>query len=125
MDREETQVSRALIWMPWYFLNRFIESTRACEEILGRPPTTIEIFYQVSNTYGRVVNNMYEVGAILYSLLREDLIYADEHCYTYTCVKKEGYYSYSDFFQMKFGSGYICDKRGHVVPSTARVLNLK
>ena len=68
---------------------------------------------------------MYEVAAILYSLLREDLIFADEHCYQYTCVKKQGFYSYSDLFKMKFPSGYICDKNGRIAPSTARVLNLK
>ena len=42
--RSDDQVSKSLLWLPWYFVNRFIESTRLAEEILGRPATIQEIF---------------------------------------------------------------------------------
>ena len=82
--RTDNQVSKALLWLPWYFVNRFLESTRIAEETLGRPATIHEIFVTLNDIYGRTVNNIYEAVAILFSLLREDLVYSDEHSYRYT-----------------------------------------
>ena len=122
--RHEEQVSKSILWLPWYFVNRFIESTRIAEDVLGRPPTILEVFVTLGDTYGKTVNNVYEVVAILFSLLREDLIYSDEHSYRYTVNKQEGFYSYSEIFRKKFPVGYSCDKMGRVVPTTARRVNL-
>jgi len=84
----------------------------------------MEVFVTLNDTYGKTVNNIYEVGAVLFSLLREDLLYADEHSYRYTVNKQEGFYNYSEIFQRKFPTGYACDKVGRVVPTTARRVNL-
>ena len=92
--------------------------------MLNRPPTVLEIFVTLNATYGRTVNNIYEAVAILFSLLREDLIYADQHCYRYTIHKQEGFFSYSESFRKQFPVGYGCDKAGRVIPITARRINL-
>ena len=123
-SRQADQISKSILWLPWYFVNRFIESTRIAEDVLNRPPTVLEVFVTLNDTYGRTVNNIYEAVAILFSLLREDLIYADQHCYRYTINKQEGFFSYSEIFRNKFPVGYGCDKVGRVVPTTARRINL-
>ena len=82
------------------------------------------MFVTINDTYGKTVNNIYEAVAILFSLLREDLIYSDLHSYRYTVNKQEGYYSYSEIFRLKFPVGYDCDKVGRVVPTTARRVNM-
>ena len=105
-SRDNEQVSKSILWLPWYFVNRFVESTRIAEEVLGRPPTSMEVFVTLSDTYGKTVNNIYEVVAILFSLLREDLIFSDLNSYRYTVNKQEGYYSYSEIFRLKFPIGY-------------------
>lgn len=106
-------------------MNRFLESTRIAEDVLGHPPTLMEIFVTLEATYGKTVNNIYEAVAVLFSLLREDLIYSDLLSFRYTCTKQEGFYTYSEIFRMKFPSGYICDDGGRVVPTTARTVNLQ
>ena len=58
------------------------------------------------------------------SLLREDLIYSDLNSHKYTYEKKEGYYSYTEIFQMRYPRGYACDSMGRVVPAGARTINL-
>ena len=58
------------------------------------------------------------------SLLREDLIYSDLNSHKYTYEKKEGYYSYTEIFQMRYPRGYACDSSGRVVAAGARTINL-
>jgi len=123
-SRLEDQVSKSILWLPWYFVNRFVDSTRLAEEILGRPPTVQEIFVTLSNVHGKTVNDVYELGACLFALLREDLIFSDLNSYRYTANKQEGYYSYSEIFRLRFPTGYSCDSMGRVIPTTARLVNL-
>ena len=52
-SRPETQVSRSIINLPWYFVNRFLDSVRIAEEKLGHPPAIFEIFVTMEDTYGR------------------------------------------------------------------------
>ena len=92
---------------------------------MGRPPTIVEIFVTLSDTYGKTVNNIYELVAVLYSILREDLMYTDEHSYRYTLTKQEGFYNYSEIFRRRFPLGYECDKLGRVVPTTAKRVNMR
>ena len=71
-----------------------------------------------------MLNDVYEALAVVYSLLREDLIHTDLISYRYTVRKQEGFYTYSEIFRMKFPSGYACNPKGQVVPTTARRLNV-
>jgi len=77
----------------------------------------------LEDNHGKTVNNIYEVAAVLFALLREDILYSDLHSYRYTVTKQEGYYSYSDIFRMRFPIGYGCDSIGRVYPTTARRVN--
>jgi len=122
-SRTDGQVSKSLLWLPWYFVNRFLDSTRAAEDILGHPPTVQEIFVTLEANHGKTVNNIYEAVAILFSLLREDLIYSDIHSFRYSCNKQEGFFTYSELFRMRFPTGYVCDSLGKVQPTTAQTVN--
>ena len=53
-------------------------------------------------TYGRQVNNIYELVAVLHCMLREDIIYTDKDSYRYTVHRQEGYLTYSEIFHKKF-----------------------
>ena len=101
-SRPDTQVSRSIISLPWFFVNRFLDSVRIAEQKLGRPATILEIYVTLEATYGRQVKNVYELGAVLFSMLREDMIYADEHSYRYTLHRQEGYLTYSEIFHKRF-----------------------
>lgn len=70
------------------------------------------------------MDNIYQLAAILFSMLREDIIYSDKHSYRYTVNKQEGYYTYSELFRTKFPVGYACDSLGRVVATTARTISL-
>ena len=122
--RQPDQVSKSLLWLPWYFVNRLLESTREAEEILGRPPTVMEMFMTLEANHGKTLNNIYELVAVLFSLLREDIIYSDMHSYRYTLTKQEGFYTYSELFRIRFADKYSVDSLGRVIPTTARTLNL-
>jgi len=42
--RKSDQVAKALLSLPWFFVNNFINAVNQAEDILGRPGTTLEIF---------------------------------------------------------------------------------
>ena len=123
--RSRDQVSRSILWLPWYFVNRFLEATRIAEETLGHPPTVFEIFVTLKETQGSTVNNVFEVVAVLFSMLREDLIYCSKNSDRYSVHKQEGYLNYSEIFRKHFPNGYACDPKGRVVPTTARRVNYR
>ena len=85
----------------------------------------MEIFMTLEANHGKTLNNIYEAVAILFSLLREDLIYSDMHSYRYTCVKQEGYHTYTELFRIRFGDKYTCDSIGRCIPSGAKTINLE
>ena len=124
-SRSQDQVSRAILWLPWYFVNRILDSTRIAEELLGSPATIVQILVVMSDKYGKTLNNIYELAAVLVSLYREDIIYSDVNFYHFTCTRQEGYYTYSEIFRLKFNSGYACDSIGRVMPTEARRINLE
>lgn len=39
--RKENQVGRALLWLPYYIVNKMIDCIISAEEKLGKPPSTI------------------------------------------------------------------------------------
>ena len=110
--------------MPWYFVNRLLESMRIAEEVLGMPPNPVQIFATLGAKYGQVVDNVWQVVAILFSMLREDMLFSDKHSYRYIVHRQEGYYSYSELFRMKYPVGYGCDSSGRVVATSARTISL-
>lgn len=87
--------------------------------------TLAQICVVLEENYGKTLKNIYQLAAVLFALLREDMIYSDLHSYKYTCTKQEGYYNYSEIFRLKFPSGYAVDSIGRVIPTTARLVNLE
>jgi hypothetical protein len=45
--RNEGQVGKALLWLPWYMVNQMLDSVRSAEEKLKAPPTIIQIFVEM------------------------------------------------------------------------------
>lgn len=76
--KSEGQVGRALLWLPWIIVNRVIASVDSAEAKLGRPPQPIEIFVELNKTYYTPMKNVYEVAAVLTSILREDMLYTND-----------------------------------------------
>lgn len=86
----------------------------------------MEIFFQFQSQRNFVsASNPYEVAAVLFSMYREDLIYADDVCYQFTTRQHEGFNTFSHNFREKFGPGYAIDKTGAVCPVTAKTINFK
>lgn len=89
-------------------VDRFLLSVESAEAKLKRPPSSIEIFCELSHLYTLPVSNAYECAAILTSLLREDMIFANDVVSHFTVKRQEGFISYSDIFRSKF-PGYKLD----------------
>ena len=44
ISRQNEQVGRAILWLPWFYVNKFLDAVNTAERKLGRPPTPCEIF---------------------------------------------------------------------------------
>ena len=44
MGRSPEQVSRAHLYLPWFFVNQIMQAAELAEDTLGHPPTIMEIF---------------------------------------------------------------------------------
>ena len=123
-SRKQEQVSRAILWLPWFITNQMLKSVQLAEEKLKRPPTVFEIFVEFKIAMPRVpVNTVFEMGAMFTSLFREDWIYMDETAIHFSLVKHPGFCNYSERFREKYGSGYACARDGSIVAKTARTIN--
>lgn len=83
-------------------VNQFLHSVESAETKLNRPPTGIEIFCELQHLYTLPVKNFYECAAILDSLLREDVIFANDAISQFSVNRKEGFKTYSEIFKTKF-----------------------
>ena len=59
------------------------------------------------------------------SLLREDMIYTDKTCNSYSVTKKPGFNNYSEIFREKFPQGYTVLPDGSISATTAPTVNLE
>ena len=121
--RHPDQVSRSMIPLPYFFVNQFIKSAEIAEDILGHPPTVLQICKILEENYNCPLGEIMQVAAIFASLLREDIVYTDKICYRWTVRKQEGFFNYSEIFAMRYGVGYLCDPKGRVYPTTARTIS--
>jgi len=86
---------------------------------LGHPPTSAEIFAEVSRLYPTLpVHDGFHSAAILYSLLREDRVFTNAKSDQFTMEKKDGFLSYSEIFIEKF-EGYNLDNKQRVKSGSA------
>jgi len=77
-QRRDEQVGRAILWLPWFFVNQYLEAVDRTEDKLGRPPTQVEIFVLLNMEFNLPIKNVFESTAVTGSLLREDLLYTNE-----------------------------------------------
>jgi len=67
--------------------------------------------------------NPYQAAAVIFSLLREDLLYTDKKAGRWTVNKQEGFNNYSEIFKKLF-PGCGCRKNGTAYPIEERRVNL-
>jgi hypothetical protein len=118
-------VGRALLWLPYYIVNKMIDCIISAEEKLGKPPSTIEIFVEMKQRFTLPVNNIFEGAAVLTSLYREDMLYANDVCSNFSVTRHDGYLTYSERFRKLFGDGYASARDGSVVVTTAKTINFR
>jgi hypothetical protein len=123
--RESNQAAKALLWLPYYIVNKMLECVRSSEEKLGKPPSIIQIFVEMKERFTLPVNNIYEGAAVLTSLFREDWIFTNDVGSHYSLKRHEGFLSYSEMFRKRYGNEYICGRDGTVVATTAKKINFK
>ena len=41
--RDPEQVGKALLWLPWFVVNQFLQAFEMAEDILGKPPTLMHV----------------------------------------------------------------------------------
>ena len=116
--REKDHKGKSLLWLPWYVTDRMIHCVNIAEEILGRPPTGIEIFAVIEelgyNDTMMPVNDAYATAGLMFSMLREHMVMTDEVGYRFTTKKHKGYFTYTEIFDKKF-PGYMCGEHQEVV----------
>ena len=124
-NRPENQESQALLMMPGFFVNKFLRAIDLAEEKLGKSPNVMQIYVVLADDFGSPVKNIYEAAGVVFSLLREEIIYCDENAEYFSRTKSETMLSYSDFFSKNFGKDqYQCMKGGEIVAKRARTINL-
>ena len=122
-SRPDDQVSKSLAWLPWYLVSKFLAAIDFAEKELGRPPQVMQIFITLEVRFNSPIQNPYQCCAVLFSLQREDMIYSDDQCTSYTRKKQEGYYTYSELFRKRFGDDYSVNSFGAAIPKLAKTVN--
>lgn len=106
-------------------VNNILRAVNDAEDRIGRIPTCMEIYYQFleqRNTFN--VKNPYEIGAVIISIYREDMIFSDSVCFQFTTRKHEGFHTFSYHFRQKY-PGYGVDRLGAVCALTAKTINFR
>lgn len=123
--RSKDQVGKSLLWLPYYITNKMIDCIISAEEKLGKPPSSIEIFVEMKQKFTLPVNNIFEGAAVITSLYREDMIFANDVASNFSVTRHEGFLTYSERFRKLYGDGYASARDGSVVVQTAKTINLK
>lgn len=119
-------MARGLLPLPDDFKKGVVACMLAAEEKLGQPPTVVESFVEIKTTHPQMpVNNIFEGAAVITTLFREDLIFADNTCEHYSGKRQEGYKTYSEWFRLKVGEGYGIGPDGSVFSKSGKTVNFK
>ena len=122
--RKPGQAGKALLPLPYFLVNKMLDSLISAEEKLGRPASIIEIYVEMKNLYTLPVNTIYEGAAVLTSLFREDLLYTNDTCSNYSVTRHRGFKNFTEMFN-KWGAGYVFASDGTCISQTARTINFK
>jgi len=97
--RSPDQVSRALLWLPYYIVKKMLSCIESAEKKLNRPPSCLEVFVEMKIRYKELpINNLYQGGAVIASLLREDWIYTNDVASHVSLIRHEGFCTFSEMF---------------------------
>jgi hypothetical protein len=73
------------------------------EARLGKPPSILEALISMKQMYPELpINNVYEVSAVLATLMREDWIYTNEIASHISLHRVENYRNFSEMFRYHF-----------------------
>ena len=67
----------AIVSLPWFVVNPLLKAVQETEDLLGHPGNFMQIFYTLSIRQNVSIKNIYQCAAVMFSLLREDLLYTD------------------------------------------------
>ena len=102
-SRERTKRSMAIMPLQWDQVDLFLKSVQEAEDILGEPPTIMQVFYIIESRYNMQFKSLYQVVGMMVNVYREDLLYTDAPAaYRWTCHKREGFMNYSEIFDKHF-----------------------
>ena len=77
--RKEGQITKSLLWLPWFIVNNMLECVELAEQKLGRPPNMLELYVVMIKTYPNMpIKNAHECNAVMSSLMREDWLYIND-----------------------------------------------
>ena len=80
-------------------------AAQEAEEILGHPPTILEIFFILEkNNFSLPVRDPFIVAAIMTTLLREDMVFVDKICQRWSIRKQDGFFSFTELMQINYGT---------------------
>lgn len=122
-SRKEGQISKSLVFLPFWVVNGITECIRLAEEKLNRPVTLIEIHALALDMNKLPVKDIFQLAAVMMSLFREDLLLTDKIFEFWTLSPKEGFMTYTDFWHKHF-DGYKVDSLQRIRADTAKTINL-
>lgn len=124
--RSQSQIARSLVPFPWFIVSRFIVAAKEAEDTLGYPPTLFEIYVTLKKQSVTLPIQFgpYEASAVMLSMLREDIIYADSVAYRWSVRKQDGFFNFTELFQRNYGTdgSYGCLPDGRIVAQKARTI---
>ena len=81
-------MGRSIYSMPWFLVNSVIKAANDAEDVLGHPPTMMEILVMLKKNGGsHILDDVYKVTGVMGSLFREDMVFIDKICYRWTARK--------------------------------------
>ena len=108
----------AIYSIPGFITNRMLKCIEEAEKILKTPPTIYDCYMVIQKNHPWIkINNVYEITAIMTSMMREDWIYTDDAGYHVSLKRHEGYTNFSEKCRFHFKDRYIFLKDGTLATS--------
>jgi hypothetical protein len=98
-----------------------LDCIRSAEDKLGGvPPSCLEVFVEMKTRFKELpINNVYEGGAVIASLLREDWIYTNKTGSHVSLKRHPEFFTFSEQSRKLFGANYDFAKNGTLITSKA------
>ena len=119
-------MTTAIYSIPGFLTSKMLNCTQEAEDILGTPPNIYECAVVIKRNHPYMpVANVYEVLALITSMMREDWLYTDSSGYKVSLKRHEGFTTFSEKCRSHFKGNYVFIKDGTLVTSKlGKTLNL-